>query len=266
MEMTHVAKPINNTSSFLSAVDIIIPYFGQYEKVTALLQSIFKFTRSNYYHVYAIDDGSPNALFGKTMQENANNNAKKAKTDSCLTVIRNPKQYGFGHSCEIGYLASNNPYVCFIQSDCLIENSGWLRSLGECLLKLKEKNVRMVSPVTNNSMGGSEHQQSKPEINNDIVLEDGFLSLFCFLCHRDLFSKIGGFIKNYPYAGYEDQELAYRMSKYNFKQAVCRSCFVYHEGGCTIKQVTRNNPEIVKIVEEENRQKCIEDMKNILNK
>lgn len=263
MEQTHIAKPINNQSVFDSAVDIIIPYFGQYEKVSLLLQSIFKFTRSNYYHVYVVDDCSPNMLFGKTIQENINKNATRTKTDLCMTLIRNEKQYGFGKSCQIGYMASQNPYVCFIQSDCLIQQFNWLRLLGESLLNLKDKSVRMISPVTNNSAGGSVHQQEKIGSDDVILEEDDYLSLFCFFCHRDLFKNIGGFIANYPYIGYEDQEIAFRLKKYGYKQAVCRSCFVHHEGGCTLKTVIRNNPQVAKIIEVENRERCIKDMNKI---
>jgi GT2 family glycosyltransferase len=79
-----------------------------------------------------------------------------------------------------------------------------------------------------------------------------------------LFSRVGGFLKNYPYGYYEDEEFAARLRKYGYKQAVCRSSWVHHEGACTIRSIWRANPNLRKVMEEENRDRCIEDMKKLI--
>lgn len=183
-----------------------------------------------------------------------------------MKTIRTDEQKGFGGACKIGYEAGESPYVCFVNSDCLIEDAAWLRNMGESLLNLKSQGVRMISPMMNNPVGGDPAQRGEKYIKaeDDIIIsDDSFLTLSCFLCHRELFSKIGGFIKEYKFGYYEDEELAARMKKYGYKQAVCRKSYVHHEGQKTIKSVQRANPEIRKIMEEENRQRCIEDMKKL---
>lgn len=258
-------RPVSVASDFISQVDIIVPFHGQYQKVTTLIESIFRLTRSNYYTLCLVDDASPNSEFIRTIKINSEKVSKVRGTANVIKAIRSPEQLGFGGACKMGYEMTNSPYVCFINSDCKIEDSGWLRAMGETLLEYKKDGVRMVSPMTNNPVGGFEGQKgdrferdSKPIILSD----DDYLSLYCFLCHRELFSRCGGFIKGYPYGGYEDQEFAARMRANGYKQAVCRKSWVRHEGSLTIKELCKKDPKISKVIEE-NRKRCIEDMKSL---
>jgi len=265
----HVARPMNSVSEFNSQVDIIVPFHGQYDLVTQLIQSLFKLTRSNYYRVYLVDDCSANPNFIMNLGLNAQKNAERLQQPNVLNTTRHDEQKGFGASCKTGFDLGESPYVCFLNSDCRIEDSGWLRNLGESLLSLKSQNVRVVAPMTNNPVHGDPAQKGDKfsRSSDDVVLnDDSFLSLPCFMCHRDLFSKIGGFLKEYPYAGYEDEEFAHRLKYHNFKQAVCRSSFVYHKGEATIKDVMRKNPNEVRKNLDSNRERCISDIKSLSKK
>lgn len=264
---TFVARPMNDVSQFTSQVDIIIPYHGQYEKVTQLMESIFRLTRSNYYQLYVVDDCSPNPQYSQSITQNSIKNAERRKHDNVVHVVRNEEQKGFAGACKVGYQMGESPYVCFINSDCLIKDAGWLRTMGESLLALKEQGVRMVAPVTDNAVGGDPAQtgDEKDRDKEDVILADGaHLSLYCVLCHRHLFDRAGGFFKEYPYGGYEDQEFAFRMQKHGFKQAVARRSWVHHEGQATIRSMLRANPNRRTIMEEENRDRCIADMRSLL--
>jgi len=266
MEKTTFAPPIAVPSDFNTAVDIIIPFHGHYQKLTKLLESIFRLTRSNYYKIYIVDDASPNSQFIKDIDKNSAKNASIRKADNVIKTIRLEEQRGFGGAIKAGFDASESPYVCFLNSDCKIEDVNWLRSLGEGLLAMKEQNVRMVSPVTNNAVGGHPAQTGTKENrsqNHVILQKEEFLSMYCFLCHRELFNRCGGFIKEYPYGYYEDEEFGSRMQHYGFKQAVCGDSWVYHEGQATIKSVWRTNPDIKDVMEKENRKRCIADMKSL---
>lgn len=266
MEKTTFAPPVAIPSDFNSAVDIIIPYHGQYEKLAVLLDSIFRLTRSNYYKICIVDDASPNESYIRTIEKNATKNALRRKSENIVKTIRLPEQVGFAGAIKAGFEATENPYVCFVNSDCKIEDVNWLRSMGECLLSMKPQGVRMVSPMTNNSVGGHPAQtgEKSARSKDHVILEgEDYLTLYCFLCHRELFNRCGGFIKEYPYGYYEDQEFAARMQKYGFKQAVCRDSWVYHEGQATIKQLWRSNPNALNIMEEDNRNRCIADMKSL---
>ena len=259
MKKTHIARPMNSvrTSIFDSAVDIIVPFHGHYDKVTRLVESIFAYTRSNYYNLFLVDDCSPN----KEYIERVSRNLKKKRVGHVKT-LRCKEQKGFAGACEVAYTRSEKPYVCFINSDCRIEDIGWLRSLGESLLNLKKDGVRLVVPRTNHPVNGDPRQKAeKGQKADDVILEDDFVSMYCFLCHRELFTRCDGFLKNYPYGFYEDEEFAYRMRKKGFKQAICGRSWVWHEGAATVRSIWRRDPNIRTIMEKENRERCIADMK-----
>ena len=112
--------------------------------------------------------------------------------------IRTEKQLGFAGACRIGYNEGESPYVCFLNSDCNIQTNSWLRNMGESLLKLKSQGVRVIAPTTNNPVGGDPAQFGSKVYSGDddvIISDDSFLTLPCFMCHRELFFKIGGFLK-----------------------------------------------------------------------
>ncbi len=256
---------MNKPRLFTSEVDIIIPFHGQYDRVTTLLESIFKFTRSNPYTIYVVDDHSPNSEYIQNIAKNAN------RRDDVLVALRcDSKQRGFAGACEEGFKRGTAPYVCFINSDCFVEDIGWLQSLGDTLLTLKNHGVRMVSPRTNNPVNCDENTPQKGEkdaLKDDVILgDDQFLSMYCFLCHRDLFKHCGGFIKNYPYGYFEDEEFAYRMRKHGYKQAVAGTSWIHHEGAVTVKSLWRKSVAIRKVMQEENRDRCIADVRALMQR
>ena len=265
----HIARPMNDVSKFNSQVDIIVPFYGQYNLLIELIQSLFKLTRSNYYQLYLVDDCSPNPDFIRNLSINSQKNAARLQQPNLLSTIRHDEQKGFAAACKSGFELGQNPYVCFLNSDCRIEDASWLRNLGESILKLKSKDVRMVAPITNNPVHGDPAQKGEKfgVIEDDIIIgDDSFLSLPCFMCHRELFSKVGGFLKEYSYGGCEDEEFAHRLRHYKFKQAVCRNSYVYHEGEVTMNYMMRKNPNEARKNIEENREKCINDIKFLKNK
>jgi len=254
MEKIFKTRPIT-TMKFGSRVDFIIPFHGQYEKVIKAIESIFRCVMDVPYHICLVDDASPNQDFQQQLSK-VNN----------VTCVRNEEQRGFGYSLQRGFMATENPYIVFMNSDCEINDMNWVTTLALSLLKLKSQNVRMISPRTNNPVNGDPRQEGeKGTIVDDVVLEDGFLSMYCFMCHRELFDRLGGFIRPYPYGFYEDEEFAFRMRLHNFKQAISGKTWVYHHGEATIDELWRTNPEI-RIKMEENRELCKRDMQEIKNK
>jgi GT2 family glycosyltransferase len=254
---------------FPQRVDIVIPFHGQYEKVTRLVESIFRYTKSNVYTIILVDDCSPNEVFLNNL----------SKVPGVVTV-RTEKQLGFGGALQAGFHKSEelnqarikankprHPFMVFMHSDCIVEDINWLRSMGEVMLELKDQGVRMVSPHTDNPMGGDPRQKGEKGVHTEnVILEGTHLSLYCFLCHRGLFKAINGFIKNYPFGFFEDEELAYRMRKYGFKQAIVGNSWIKHWGQSTIRELWRDKNETRKIMTEENRAKCIQDIRALNQK
>lgn len=264
MKKEYATRPLK-ISEFHYEVDIIIPYHGQYEKVTKLVESIYRLTRSNYFNICVVDDFSPNEMFIEQMRRNIDKTAQRRHVRNNFKAIRGTKQRGFAGAAKLGLEHTESPYVCFINSDCIIEDSNWLRSMGETLLSLRSENVRMVAPITNNPVGGHASQQGeKVDMTAEYVVldeEEAHLSMYCFLCHRELFERCGGFLREYPYGFYEDVEFAWRMRRNGFKQAVCRNSWIHHEGMATVRSIWRKDPEIRRVMEEKNRQRCLDDLK-----
>jgi len=267
--MTQEIRPVGKVD-FCSPVDIIIPFYGQYEKTERLITSILQLTTSSWYNLCLVDDCSKNSSFIRALSK-----TQRKRNQAPITCIRNTEQKGFGGALEVGYNATKYPWVVFMNSDCEVVNTNWLKNLGNCMLNHKSSGVKMVAAKSNNCVNGdSKMQADKPEVTQnevfeaqpDIILgeEDDYLSFYCVMCHRDLFKKTGGFIKNYPYGYFEDEEFAWRMKRYGYKQAIAGNSWVYHEGDATIKALWNRNARAKKTMLEENRQRCLNDIKNFV--
>lgn len=239
-------SPSNFSSSdpnFMSEIEIIIPFHDECGKVANLINEIFKLVQTNRYQITLVDDCSSNKHFLNEIF------SKKIEGVECL---RTEKQLGFAGAVNYALKFAKNPWipwVCVMQSDVLPRNFSWLSKLGSCMQNLKTKNVKMVSPLTNNSIFNRNLCQVKHEqdFKDDVILEKGFLPMYTFLCHRDLFRKIG-LLYEYPLMGCEAEEFALRMKKNGFYQAVCGSSFVHHEGKRTYNNIIKDtkNKEILR--------------------
>ena len=241
------------------SVDIIVPYHGKYDLVRKLLLSIIRKTRSNPYLVTLVDDGSKGHA--------ADEFARTLKQAPQTQILRIDEQSGFGNAINVGLKATNQPYICVIHSDCEIKHMNWLESMGEALVLNKDDDVRLVVPLSDNPGDNSPESMcvtyddfKTPEIA--IAIADTPLPMYCFMCHRTLFDRVGS-IKNYPYHGYEDQEFGFRMKHFGYKQAIANESWVHHQGSATINYVLTShpNPREVENAMAENRQRCITELK-----
>jgi O-antigen biosynthesis protein len=252
----HKSRALRQVSFSRSPVDILIPFYGQHDRVAKLVESILLVTKSNPYQICLIDDASPNEKFILDMAEVPQ-----------VVTVRNEKQLGFGGALEVGFNVTEQPWVCIMHSDVIVEDPGWLVEMGRSLQRWKEegKSVKLVSAKTNRPGPNVERLHSTPKtFGEDFILEEGYVPLYCAMCHRDLFYYIDGFIKNYPYAWFEDQELAFRMKAYGYFQGICGRSWVRHFEGSTVNTLLKEMPEVRKVMEE-NRSRCIADMQLLLN-
>lgn len=247
MAENHKARPYQNMPFHMKSVDIIVPFYGEHDHVAKLLESIFYTVRTNRYRVILVDDASPNATFHKQFE----------KIPGVYTT-RNEQQVGFGAAINKGLAEASRldtvrankkgrkstpqplepiPYVCVLQSDVIVEGNTWLARLGETLLDLKNQGVKMVAPLTDNPVINDDRlKANKNELREEVVaISTGFLPMYCFLCHKELFKRIGK-LKEFPYAGGEAEEFAFRMKMNGFRQAVVGQSWVHHEGRATLSQ------------------------------
>ena len=227
-------------------IDIIIPFHAQYERVHKVVDSIWRGVKSNPYTICLVDDGSPNKGYVKLYE-------KSPRTE----IVQLETQMGFGAALQAGFMATENPFVAFLHSDCIVEPHCFFH-LSKLLMKMENDGVAMVSARTDNPGDGAQRLKGrKGKPTKDFVLEEECLPLYCVLCRRSLFRQIGGFVKPYPYGYYEDEELAYRMKHFGFKQAVSGLAWVDHVGGATFNAIANN--KVAEAVEK-NRERCLQDM------
>jgi len=236
-------------------VQIVIPYHGQYEKVRKCITSIIEKT-TDWYQILLVDDGSTNSDFGESLRT-----SDLVKKGWLNKVIRSDNCQGFGGAVNKGIEASEHPFICVMHSDCEVVNTSWLTQMRKTLYDLKPQNVKFVSATTNDLGFGLVNEnllRIPTEEREDIILETPS-PMICCLFHKDLFKYIGP-LKEYPYGFHEDEELFWRMNKSGFKQAVCGSAYIRHEGAATIYSLWKTNPEIQKIMQE-NKQLLLKDFK-----
>lgn len=248
----------------MSRVDIIIPFHSQYEKVSRLIRSILLSVKSNPYQITLVDDCSENKSFGEEIKrEFAKDTPAGYKPQ--LQYIRSEEQVGFAGALKLGFDATEQPWVLFMHSDCLVEDPNFMMDMGQSLLNWKRegKPVKMVSARSNNPC---DLEAAKADRMNkgdkDIILGGETLPLFCAMCNRDLFQHIGGFLKPYPYAWYEDEELAHRMRSRGLLQGISTRAWIHHAGGSTIKYLWESKPN-TKDEMERNRERCLADVRRL---
>jgi GT2 family glycosyltransferase len=263
-EKIQKSRPVEFKLFSRSAVDILIPFHSQYEKVTSLIKSILFSVKSNPYQITLIDDCSENKNFGEEIKKQFTKSTPQGYKPQ-VQYIRSEKQLGFAGALKLGFESTELPWVMFLHSDCIIENPNFMAHMGQSLLNWKKLGVpvKMVSARSNNPGDCDLAKSESPlPLEKDIILEKETLPLFCAMCNRDLFKYINGFLKPYPYAWYEDEELSYRMRKHNLLQGISANAWVKHIGGSTIKYLWENNPQIKDIMEK-NRDLCLADIKKL---
>lgn len=247
---------IKNISFSRSKVDIIIPVHNY--SIINLVYSIINSVRSNPYKITIIDDFSNNKI-------NYFDNFDKERptgVEPMIQTIRSETQKGFAASLNIGIQNTKNPWILCMHSDCIIENKNFMIELGKSLMENKDNNIRLFSSMTNNlDPKYNELIGEKSKIYNDKISEKP-IPLFCFMFHRELLNKIGMF-KEYPYVGFENEELFYRMKFHGYKMGICGRSWIHHENHGTTKLLIKN-----KTIKEEmlkNRERCVNDLKKIFS-
>lgn len=228
----------NRGSFYMKPVEIIIPFHNHQASVMNLIDSIFRTVITNRYLITLVDDGSNFKDFREAL-------VKGKMLQNGVRYLKLDKQKGF--SAAINYALANPPpqnipYVCIMQSDTKAEHLNWLENLGEALLNLKDKKVKMVAPMTNNSLVFQkvfQREINDPQ-NDDTVINDAFIPMYCFMCHRELFKHIG-LLREFPYAGTECEEFAIRMTSRGFFQGLCGSSWIHHEGRLTLKEYDKKH-------------------------
>ena len=233
-----INRNMKSNPFYMAPVEIIVPFNGEQAHVAKLMESIFNTIHTNRYLITLVDDGSANKHFIKDIDK------KKIPGVRCFRTDENK---GFGAAVNLalktpwkGDAGKKIAWVLIMHSDVFAEDNNWLSNMGKSMYELHDKNVKMISPMTNNPMVDEQCFIGKRgEPREDHILTDGFLPMYCSLANRELFNRIG-FFKEYPYAGTEVEEFASRMKMMGYKQAICGSSWINHVGGATLERLSNN--------------------------
>lgn len=266
-----MSRPMAHKPHETAVVDIIVPFHGHYDRLSNLINSLYN-TTGNPFRIILVDDGSPNPEF---ISKDVHDIIRKKNIGNIIT-IQHRKQLGFGAAVKSGFEASRKPhesnpeniefpYVCVIQSDCLIVQPNWLQILHAAYLKYRQYGVKMISARLSKSscgdpriVGRGDDVILNPGNLQDIVEQEMYLPLTTVLFHKKLFDQLGPFVSN-TYGMYEDIEYACRMASKGYKQMICGNSFVQHEDSVTFRSL-QEDPKVRRTIDA-NFKECIEKIK-----
>ncbi len=187
---------------------IIIPAYNHLDLTVQCLNSIVRNSNMKSLEIILINDGSTDGTkeWSKSLERKFN-----------LSVIDHQQRIGFTKSCLEGMKLAGGDYIILLNNDTLV-TPNWLlhleNSLFEARRRYKNPNFHLVGPMSNNVPG---LQQVKIDIPTDKTDDFGknyynlnknkikpvlFLSGFCLMFSRKLYSRVGGFDERFSPGGY----------------------------------------------------------------
>ncbi len=221
--MDKVFKFEDRTVPFkMSPVDIVIPCYNNHGQVSGLVENIFKTVYTNRYQITIVDDNSDNEGY-----------VAEYRDVPGVVTIRHPEQRGYGNCLLTALSNTKQPWILYVEPGVVPTTQNWLLHLGQTLVGLKDRGIKMVGPKADlvgvmDELADPRQQASREAFiqssnNKPIILEDTHLNSFCFLCHRELFRRIG--IPT-PWTAHN---IAKTIRRQGFGQAICGNSWVHIE-------------------------------------
>jgi len=206
--------------------DIVVPVYNSPRQVRACLESLQSCLDASIYRIIAINDCSDDFT------------TEYLNSLDFIEVIENSQNIGFLGSANKGLLFSNSDYVCLLNSDTVIADSGWLDKM--IAYADNDSNVGLITPLSNEAVNLSLKMHSGSDINlmsevvNTLTLSkypDAVTVVgFCMLVRRSLIEIIGGFDETFGKGYCEESDYHYRAIKAGYSCKVADDVFLYHEG------------------------------------
>ena len=253
---TKVSKTIKEQFlNYNNKIDIIIPYYNEQGLLVNLVESIIKYIRNIEYNIYLISDGCKSDDIKFFFN----------KYNKHIKILDLPKNSGFGAAVNYGLKNSFEKLKVVLHSDCLVENAMWLSNLYKSYIELNKLGCGLVTSKSNNS--GTKFkilENSDSDNSEDTILDISYIPFYSIIFSIDLIGKVG-FIKEYPYMGYENEEFCARLLKNGYKLGLSGKSIIKHHGGKTISKICSKNPNIKNIIKS-NRDLCKNDIKSLFVK
>lgn len=185
--------------------------------------------------------------------------ARRVRPDA--TIIRSPRNLGFGGGCNLGWRAGHRPYVAFVNPDVRVEPD----TLTVLLRRVAEHPHAMVGPALFDAAGGLRPCKLRPSARLDVLglmpaasrwapagwdakiqpheMLDGAggavdsVEGACFVMARADLEAVGGFDEDL-FLYYEEESLALRLSARGGEAIYEPAARAAHVGGTSTAQVS----------------------------
>ena len=229
-------------------VSIIIPSKDNPKVLERCLESIVKLTEGVKYEIVVIDNGS-----------NEENKAyiEKMKDKLGFNYIYNPMEFNFSHMCNEGASHGNYGMLLFLNDDCEVRHSDWLRRLTNQALVLDtgavgaklhypDSKIMQHCGIYSLQVGPAHKLQFKEDtcayydrrnldVRNVIAATGA-----CLMMRRDIFEEVGGFDEGLRVA-FNDVDLCYKIYEAGYNNVIDNNVQLWHHE--SLSRGSDNSPE-----------------------
>ena len=229
-------------------VSIIIPSKDNPKVLERCLESIIKLTQDVTYEIVVIDNGS---------NEENKKYIEKMKDKLGFNYIYNPMEFNFSHMCNAGAGYGKYGMLLFLNDDCEVRHSDWLRRLMNQALVLDtgavgaklhypDSKIMQHCGIYSLYVGPAHKLQFKEDVcayydrrNLDVrnvIAATGA----CLMMRKEVFEEVGGFDEGLRVA-FNDVDLCYKIYEAGYNNVVDNEVQLWHHE--SLSRGSDNSPE-----------------------
>jgi GT2 family glycosyltransferase len=211
-------------------VSVVMVTYGNWPLVRRALEALLELT-DPVYEVIVVDSSSPDNTPHRIREEVEG-----------ATVLLSEENLGFGRGSNLGAAKARGSYLCFLNSDAIVER-GWLEPLVEVLEN--ETTAVAVVPMLLNPDGTIQEAgsvidsvgwplafgrgESAAAFAHRFRREVDYGSAACVLIRRHDFAEVGGFDPAYGIGYFEDVDLSFKLKERGLRTIYQPRSRVIHE-------------------------------------
>jgi len=213
-----------------ATVTIVIPLFNQVRYTRLCLDSL-QANATVPARIIVVDNGSSDGT------------GDYLATVTGVDVISNRENRGCAGAWNQGVAASDSEWIIILNNDVIVA-PGWIEGL---LAAAAEQDLDVVSPAIREgecNYDVAEYGRSFVETMGKVV-RPGHAHGVCFMVHRRVFQKIGGFDEKFRIGQFEDADFYRRALLAGFRLGTTGRSFMHHFGSVTqdaIRKKKEPNP------------------------
>jgi len=237
-------------------VDVIIPVYQGYDETIACIDSVLKAKNETTVQIIVINDQAPDGRLQFKLQAMGK--------EKLFTLIKNPKNLGFGGTANIGLKLHKDRDAVLLNSDTEVYNHWLDRMLNAAN---KNNNIATVTPFSNNAticsfpgfnqdndltdeLSAKEIDQWFADINKNQLVDLPTAIGFCMLIKREVIETIGYLDETTWQKGYgEENDFCLKAAALGWRHVLAADVFVKHYGSVSFAEDKQKwlEPNIAKL-------------------